>query len=93
VELTAADLAGLLPRLPGWRGNTRRLSRTVALSAARQEPVLDAIHRAEAELDHHAQVRPGPDDLTLTLWTHSRDAVTDRDVRLAERISDILTRL
>ncbi|MCW2566440.1 MAG: hypothetical protein JWN54_537 [Mycobacterium sp.] len=93
VELTAGDLAHVLARLPGWRGTTRRLSRTVALPAAAQAPVVDRIHRAETELDHHAQLRQGPDDLTVTLWTHSRDAVTDLDVRLAERISDILTRL
>jgi uncharacterized protein (DUF2267 family)/pterin-4a-carbinolamine dehydratase len=93
VDLTADHLARVLPRLPGWRGNTRRLSRTVALPAAAQTPIVDQIHRAEAELGHHAQLRQGPDDLTLTLWTHSRDAVTDLDVRLAERISDILIRL
>jgi pterin-4a-carbinolamine dehydratase/uncharacterized protein (DUF2267 family) len=93
VDLTADNLARVLPRLPGWRGNTRRLSRTVALPAAAQTPVVDQIHHAEAELGHHAQLRQGPDDLTLTLWTHSRDAVTDLDVRLAERISAILTRL
>jgi pterin-4a-carbinolamine dehydratase len=93
VELTADDLARVLSRLPGWRGNTRRLSRTVALPAAAQGPIVEGIHRIEAELDHHAQLRQGPDDLTVTLWTHSRDAVTDLDVRLAERISDVLTRL
>jgi uncharacterized protein (DUF2267 family)/pterin-4a-carbinolamine dehydratase len=92
-ELTADELPRVLARLPGWRGNTRRLTRTVALPAAAQGPAVDRIHGAEAELDHHALLRQGPDDLTITLWTHTRDAVTDLDVRLAERISDVLGRL
>ncbi|MCW2611587.1 MAG: hypothetical protein QOC93_3568 [Actinomycetota bacterium] len=92
-ELTADELARVLTRLPGWRGNTRRLTRTVTLPAADRPEVLDRVHHVESELDHHAQVREEPHDLTFTLWTHTQDAVTELDVRLAERISDILARL
>lgn len=92
-ELTAEELADVLTRLPGWRGNTRRLTRTVTLPPGTDPAVVEEIHRAEEQLDHHAQLRRAEDDLTLTLWTHSRDVVTELDIRLAERINDILARL
>jgi pterin-4a-carbinolamine dehydratase/uncharacterized protein (DUF2267 family) len=92
-ELTADDIAALLRRLPGWRGNTRRLTRTVPLPPGADAAAIEEIHRVEAELDHHTQLKRGPEDLTLTLWTHSHDAVTELDVRLAERIHAILARL
>jgi pterin-4a-carbinolamine dehydratase/uncharacterized protein (DUF2267 family) len=92
-ELTADQLADVLSRLPGWRGNTRRLTRTVTLPRGADDNVIDAIHRVEEQLNHHAQLRRAEGDLTLTLWTHSRDVVTELDIRLAERINDILARL
>jgi pterin-4a-carbinolamine dehydratase/uncharacterized protein (DUF2267 family) len=92
-ELTADDITALLQRLPGWRGNTRRLTRTVPFPPGTDTAAIEEIHRVEAELDHHTQLKRGPEDLTLTLWTHSRDAVTELDVQLAERIHAILARL
>jgi pterin-4a-carbinolamine dehydratase len=91
-ELTADELAAVLRRLPGWRGNTRRLSRTAQLPRGWDRALLDRIHLAEQELNHHAKLDESPDGLTFTLWTHSRDVVTELDVRLAERISTILER-
>jgi pterin-4a-carbinolamine dehydratase/uncharacterized protein (DUF2267 family) len=92
-ELTPDDVTAVLRRLPGWRGNTRRLTRTVALDPGRDAPILAEIHRIEDELDHHALLQQGAQDLTLTLWTHSRDVVTELDVQLAERIHAVLARL
>jgi pterin-4a-carbinolamine dehydratase len=57
------------------------------------EAVIEEIHRISQELDHHAQLKQGPEDLTLTLWTHSRDGVTELDVQLADRIHGVLKRL
>jgi pterin-4a-carbinolamine dehydratase len=54
--------------------------------------MLDRIHLAEQEMNHHAKLDESPDGLTFTLWTHSRDVVTELDVQLAERISAILER-
>jgi pterin-4a-carbinolamine dehydratase/uncharacterized protein (DUF2267 family) len=91
-ELTAEELAAVLRRLPGWRGNTRRLTRTVSLSPGTEETVTERIRRAEEQLNHHAQLSQQAGDVTFTLWTHSRDVVTELDIQLAERISDILER-
>jgi pterin-4a-carbinolamine dehydratase/uncharacterized protein (DUF2267 family) len=92
-ELTADALAGVLSELPGWRGNTRRLSRTVELPPGRGRVLLERVHAVEQELDHHATVREEPTGVTFTLWTHSLDGVTDLDVRLAGRISELIQRL
>lgn len=82
-----AQVAARLADLPGWRGDARRLHRTVAATGATRERLLAALAAAERELDHHAEVRQTPDAVTFELWTHSAGAVTELDFRLAERIS------
>jgi pterin-4a-carbinolamine dehydratase len=86
--MTAAEVAAVLPALPGWTGDTQRL----VLTAVVPDPdaLLAAVAEVEAELDHHASVsRTGP-AVTFTVWTHVRDAVTPADVELAERLSQLV---
>lgn len=83
--LSEAEVAAVLPALPGWTGDTRRLRLDVVVPDP--DGLLHDVAAVEAELDHHAFVdRVGP-ALTFTLWTHVRDAVTQADVELADRIS------
>jgi pterin-4a-carbinolamine dehydratase len=89
--LSSAEVRDALPSLPGWTGDSQRLRCTVVVPDP--DALLAEVAAVEAELDHHAAVeRDGP-AVTLTVWTHSRQAVTDADVELARRISAIVTRL
>ena len=88
--LSASDVAAVLPGLPGWTGDTRRLLLDVVVRDA--DALLRDVAAVEAELDHHAEVeRIGP-ALSFRVWTHVRDAVTRADVELAERISHLVRR-
>jgi len=77
-------------RVPGWTGDSHRLSRTVVLPEGLGQRALDRIAAAEQEMDHHARRTDGPDGVTFEVWTHARGVVTELDVRLAERISAIV---
>ena len=88
--LSAAEVAAVLAALSGWTGDTRRLQCTAVVPDP--DALLTDVAAVEAELDHHATVtRTGP-AVTFTLWTHVRDAVTEADVELAERISAVIAR-
>jgi len=88
--LSPAEVAALLPALPGWSGETRRLRVTAVVP----DPgaLLSDVAAVEAELDHHASVERAGVAVSFTVWTHVRDAVTVADVELAERINALVAR-
>lgn len=88
--LAPAELTEALAALPGWHGDTGRIARTV-------QPrdiwtLLERVADAEAELDHHTLVDLERGTVTFVLWTHTCDAVTDADLELARRISEVVDR-
>jgi pterin-4a-carbinolamine dehydratase/uncharacterized protein (DUF2267 family) len=88
--LTREEVEGALENLPGWTGDEHRIRRTVSLPAEVADDVRDRIARVEEELDHHAVVEKDPDGTTYLLWTDPRGVVTELDIELAARISDIV---
>lgn len=77
-----------LSQLTGWTGDTHRIARTVTLAVDQVGPLLDRVDRVQTELDHHAQIEERADGVRFTVWTHTADAVTDRDFALAARIDE-----
>lgn len=92
-RLTREEVEGALAELPGWTGDELRIRRTVSLPAEVADEVRERIARVEEELNHHAVVEEDPDGTTFLLWTHSRRGVTELDLELAARISDIVDNL
>jgi uncharacterized protein (DUF2267 family)/pterin-4a-carbinolamine dehydratase len=90
VPLTREEVEGALENLPGWTGDEHRIRRTVTLPAEVADDVRDRIARAEEEVHHHAVVEEDPDGTTYLLWTDPRGVVTELDIELAARISDIV---
>jgi len=86
--LSDDELARALADLPGWHGDTSRITRTVAPQDL--WALLERVAAAEAELDHHTVVDLDRGTVTFTLWTHVRDAVTAADVALARRINAVV---
>ena len=87
-RLDADEVDRALQSLPGWHGDSHRISRTV-------RPVdlwglLERVAAAEEELDHHTLVDLEDGTVTFVLWTHVRDAVTRADLALAERINAVV---
>jgi 4a-hydroxytetrahydrobiopterin dehydratase len=90
-DLTAEEVAAALATLPGWTGDVRALERTVGLPPADVgQELRDRISAVELEMNHHAVVEEQEDGTTFRVWTHARGVVTDLDVELARRISEII---
>lgn len=89
-DLTAEEVAEALASLPGWTGDVRALERTVVLPPGIGQELRDRIARVEHEMNHHAVVEEQPDGTTFRVWTHARGVVTDLDVALAHRISEVI---
>jgi uncharacterized protein (DUF2267 family)/pterin-4a-carbinolamine dehydratase len=89
-DLTAEEVAAALADLPGWTGDVRGLERTVGLPPEVGPEIRERISRVELEMNHHAVVEEQPDGTRFRVWTHSRGVVTDLDVELARRISEII---
>jgi pterin-4a-carbinolamine dehydratase/uncharacterized protein (DUF2267 family) len=88
--LTREEVEGALEELPGWTGDEHRIRRTVSLPAEVADDIQHRIARVEEQMDHHAVVEEDLDGTTYLLWTHSRGGVTELDIELAARISDII---
>ena len=89
-DLTADEVAEALASLPGWSGDVHGLERTVDLPPGIGQEVRDRIARVEQAMNHHAVVDERPDGTVFRVWTHARGVVTDLDVELARRITDIV---
>jgi pterin-4a-carbinolamine dehydratase/uncharacterized protein (DUF2267 family) len=89
-DLTTEEVAAALASLPGWVGDARALERTVVLPPGIGEEFRDRIARVERSMNHHAVIEERPDGTAFRVWTHARGVVTDLDVELARRISEVI---
>jgi uncharacterized protein (DUF2267 family)/pterin-4a-carbinolamine dehydratase len=90
-DLTAEEVSDALADLPGWTGDVRGLERTVGLPPGDVgQELRDRISRVERAMNHHAVVEEQPDGTRFRVWTHARGVVTDLDIDLARRISEII---
>lgn len=90
--LSSAQIASRLAALPDWRLADGRLLRTVKTRDFRSalELVTRIVDPAD-EQNHHPDVTIHWNVVTLTLWTHASDGITERDFRLADAIERILS--
>jgi uncharacterized protein (DUF2267 family)/pterin-4a-carbinolamine dehydratase len=89
-DLTAEEVSAALAGLPGWTGDDRGLERTVVLPPGVGQELRDRISRVEQAMNHHAVVEERADGTVFRVWTHARGVVTDLDVELARRISEVI---
>lgn len=91
--LDADELGRALAELENWSGTTAEISREVSLPDDRWQPLLARVHRAEAELSHHARVEHRRTGLVFALRTDATGSVTELDLTLARRIDDAVARV
>jgi pterin-4a-carbinolamine dehydratase len=89
-DLTADEVSAALAALPGWTGDVHALERTVGLPPDIGQELRERISVVEREMNHHAVVEERADGTTFRVWTHARGVVTDLDIELARRISEII---
>lgn len=92
--LDAAEIATALRGLPGWRADGDGLHREVELPGFPAAiTAVDRIAVIAEEMDHHPDIDIRWRTLRLGCFTHSANAVTQRDVELAGRIEAVLAEL
>jgi 4a-hydroxytetrahydrobiopterin dehydratase len=85
--LTEQQITEALGTLPGWEYDGEAISKTYALSSFRDavDFVNDIADLAEDE-NHHPDLEIYYDEVVVSFRTHSADAVTDADVRMAAEV-------
>jgi 4a-hydroxytetrahydrobiopterin dehydratase len=80
-----------LHQLEEWSGDAKRITRTVTLDDDKEvEQLLACVQEAADSLDHHPDVDRDGTSVRFELWTHSAGGVTELDITLASRISDLI---
>ncbi len=75
----------------GWAEVGGALQRTFRFrDFAEALAFVNRVGAAAEEADHHPDVAIHWNEVTLRFWTHSRGAITERDVRMAERTNELV---
>lgn len=85
--LSDEEIEARLERHPRWERRPHAIARTFTFQDFRE--ALEFLNRVADEADaqdHHPDVHLHWNELTLELWTHASNAITERDFRLAEAI-------
>lgn len=86
-------LKDTLASLPGWTGDEHELRREVHLPPLQDEALRKQIEQDAEAMDHHPEVHRVEGGTVFVLSTHSEGGVTELDVAMAARISDVAHRL
>ncbi|MCF6526501.1 4a-hydroxytetrahydrobiopterin dehydratase [Streptomyces sp. JJ36] len=88
--LAQPEIDEALALLPGWQVEGDRLTRVYSFDKHLPAAAM-ALHVAtiQEELNHHTDMTLSYDTLALSVNTHTVGAITELDVGLARRISEI----
>lgn len=88
--LTEVEVKQSLGRLQGWRQNGKAIQRVFEFpdfKAAMQ--FVNRIADAAEQANHHPDIDIRYNKVTMALVSHDSGGVTERDVRMAEKINQI----
>jgi len=86
-------LTDTLRSLPGWEGGPERIWRTIRLDTELDGRLREAVAEAAESMDHHPVLEDDGGATRYVLWTHDAGGVTELDIALASRISDLIHQL
>jgi len=90
--LSESELRGC--ELRGWRQLRNRLrARYCTGSFAKGLALVNGIGGVAEAMDHHPDISLTYGDVVVTLLSHDADGVTERDVRLAQQITEVADQL
>ncbi|HEX2028636.1 MAG TPA: 4a-hydroxytetrahydrobiopterin dehydratase [Nitriliruptorales bacterium] len=90
--LTEQQIEEALVTLPGWEYDGEAITKTFGLGSFREaiDFVQDVADLAE-EANHHPDLEIYYDEVVVSFRTHSADAVTDNDVRMAAEVESLVS--
>jgi 4a-hydroxytetrahydrobiopterin dehydratase len=82
-----AEIQGALSELPGWKQQGKAIAKTFDLKGFKAAMAFTGTVGELAErADHHPDILIQFHRVTLTLSSHDKGGITDRDLRLARQI-------
>lgn len=82
-----AEVRGALSELPGWKQEGKAIGKTFDLKGFKAAMAFTGTVGELAErADHHPDILIQFHKVTLTLSSHDKGGITDRDLRLARQI-------
>ena len=86
-RLSESDIAGRLPRLPGWKREGDWLRREYEFPTFPAAiAFVNRVAEAAESLDHHPDITIEYTKVTLRVTTHDAGGLTENDFTLASRI-------
>jgi 4a-hydroxytetrahydrobiopterin dehydratase len=84
---TETEIKAALEELPGWKREAKALVRTYDLKGFKAAMAFaGTVGELADRADHHPDILIQYSKVTLTLWSHDKNGLTDRDLRLARQI-------
>ncbi len=82
-----AEIESALSELPGWKREGKAIAKTYDRKAFKAAMAFaGAVGELAERADHHPDIFIQYNKVTLTLWSHDKGGITDRDLRLARQI-------
>ena len=84
------ELSAALAGLPGWQKEVKGSGKTFRLgSYADHLAFVNFVGRLADRHDHHPDMTITYPQVVVSLWTHTHDGVTEKDVALATEIEKV----
>ncbi len=88
--LSEHDVRNALLKIPGWRISGAAIERKFEFADFKQAMAfVNRIADAAEQANHHPDISVSYNKVTLMLTSHDSGGVTQRDIRMAERINEI----
>ncbi len=88
--LLDSEIQQALQTLPGWRKNGNVIQRVYEFPGFREAmSFVNKIAEAAEAANHHPDILINYNKVTLTLVSHDSGGVTQRDIRMARKISEV----
>ena len=85
--LPPSEVEGWVKAHPRWRFGDGKIRKRYVFQSFRSAIVfVNRVATISDELKHHPEIRINHDRVLLRLWSHDAGGVTERDLKLAERI-------
>lgn len=88
--LSDAELQQALQKLPGWKKNGNAIERNFQFANfAQAMDFVNQIAEAAEAVNHHPDIHISYNKVTMALVSHDSGGVTQRDIRMAEKINEL----
>jgi len=89
--LSDAEIQQALQQLPRWRKNGKAIERVFQFdNFAQAMEFVNHIAEAAEAVNHHPDILINYNKVTLTLVSHDSGGVTQRDLKMAARINELV---